>query len=373
MGGIKTVGPLPAHMPGAEQPVPARRTVIVSAKKGQSDVEHLRPVSYETAGIREVQDLERWVLAKPEVLGEPLLVITDQFSVFEGARDRLDILCLDRQAHVVVVELKRTESAGYADLQSLRYAAMVRDLTLDLAAHRLSEYRRRKGKETSPDEAKSEILAFVQGDEEGPETTELDTEPRIIIGSPGFSDPLLATADFLGRHGIDVTCVSLDAYTFGEGHFILVPNVVFPIRQIAPLLRKIRDKEAARQSSTRTHSPPRLRYLIDEGQINAGSVLILKHHLPDGLGPAQENDPRFRATLEIEGSVPSIRWEGDGRVYPPSQLGGLATRVFKEVWPHWPERSLNGYNHWGSATESLTNWAQRIMAVEQDLRAEGKV
>ncbi|MCI4332661.1 MAG: hypothetical protein L3K01_02860 [Thermoplasmata archaeon] len=243
-------------MPGATRPVATRNKIIVSAKKAQADVEHLRPVSYEAAGIREVQDLERWILAKPEILGEELLILTDQFSAFEGARDRLDILCLDRQAHVVVVELKRTESAGHADLQSLRYAAMVRGLNLVGAAHHLSEYRRRKGRETSPEEATKEILEFVRLDEEGAETTELDTEPRIIIGSPGFSDPLLATADFLSQHRIDVTCVSLDAYTFGEGHFILVPDVVYPIRQLAPLLREIRAKDdtrnEARKSADRT-------------------------------------------------------------------------------------------------------------------------
>ncbi|MCI4317058.1 MAG: hypothetical protein L3J96_00835 [Thermoplasmata archaeon] len=244
-------------MPGAGRPVPGRNKIIVSAKKAQADVEHLRPVSYETAGIREVQDLERWILAKPEILGEELLILTDQFSAFEGARDRLDILCVDRQAHVVVVELKRTESEGHADLQSLRYAAMVRGLNLVGAAHHLSAYRRRKGKETSPEEATKEILEFVRLDDEGAETTELDTEPRIIIGSPGFSDPLLATADFLSQHGVDVTCVSLDAYTLGDGHFILVPDVVYPIRQLAPLLREIREKDAtrneARKSADRTH------------------------------------------------------------------------------------------------------------------------
>lgn len=329
-------------------------------RKGERAANHLAPVKFEEAGIREVQDLEKWVVAKPALLGEPLLVLGKEYSEFEGAKDRLDILCLDQQGHIVVVELKRTESAGHADLQSLRYAALVQTFTLDDAADILSRSKEKEGEQVNAEEAKKKILEFMEesGAEEIP--PELVTEPRIIIASPGFSEQLLATADYLKKHGIDITCVSLTAYSLGEGHFVLVPRTEYPIRELQNFQRKLRNKEEAVQSAKRSRSPPRLRFLIDAGQVKDGEPLFLKYEFPEGVPLPKEDDTRFRATVKILDSVPRIRWEKDGNLYPVNELGGLAVKAFKEVRPDWEERPLNGYNLWGSSKESLTNWAIRI-------------
>ena len=57
---------------------------------------------------------------RPEVLGEPLLLIT---SEFEESDKRLDLLLLDRSARLVVAELKLDASGTLADQQAIRYAA----------------------------------------------------------------------------------------------------------------------------------------------------------------------------------------------------------------------------------------------------------
>ena len=228
----------------------ARKSFIVRVKKGEQIAHAVEPVGFKEAGIREVQDLEAWIVAKPEILGEPLLVLDDEYRDFEGAKDRLDVLCIDQPGNVVVVELKRTESAGHADLQAVRYAAMVQPIMLDRAAEILSRARQRKGEDLSPEAAKRKILEFM-GEAEAEEDPQLSTEPRIVIASPGFAEQILTTADYLTKHGISVTCVSLSAYSLGDGHFVLVPRTEYPVRQLQNFQRELRVKEEAVRSASR--------------------------------------------------------------------------------------------------------------------------
>lgn len=47
----------------------------------------------------------------------------------EDSNRRIDLLCLDKQASLVVVELKRTDDGGHMELQAIRYAAMISPMT----------------------------------------------------------------------------------------------------------------------------------------------------------------------------------------------------------------------------------------------------
>ena len=49
----------------------------------------------------------------------------------EARTTRIDLLCLSRDAGLVVVEIKRTQDGGHMELQAIRYAAMVSSMTLD--------------------------------------------------------------------------------------------------------------------------------------------------------------------------------------------------------------------------------------------------
>jgi RecB family endonuclease NucS len=51
-----------------------------------------------------------------EVLGPDLLVVAEEFGDFEDTHRRIDLLCLDKTARLVVVELKRTEDGNHMEL-----------------------------------------------------------------------------------------------------------------------------------------------------------------------------------------------------------------------------------------------------------------
>jgi hypothetical protein len=89
------------------------------------------PESFVGLSLTERNDLQEWVLARPSLLGEDLLVVTSEFNQFDRTAERLDVLMLDRAGTLVVVELKRSAVGTAAELQALRYAAYCSTLSFD--------------------------------------------------------------------------------------------------------------------------------------------------------------------------------------------------------------------------------------------------
>ena len=102
---------------------------VVSDNLGE--IERIESGSFVTLKVWERTHIQEWIRSHPEILGEDLLIVSMEFDRFKGSRDRLDLLAVDRQGKLVVVELKRSSFADYADLQSIRYAAMVSTMTIE--------------------------------------------------------------------------------------------------------------------------------------------------------------------------------------------------------------------------------------------------
>ena len=81
------------------------------------------------------------------------MVLAEEFSDWADSTRRIDLLCLDDDANLVVVELKRTEDGGHMELQALRYAAMVSAMTFDQAVETLARHRNRANPDTDADPA----------------------------------------------------------------------------------------------------------------------------------------------------------------------------------------------------------------------------
>src|SRR5690349_8486120 len=83
------------------------------------------PAAFGDLKILERDDLQRLLRQQPEVLGEDLKIISEEFGNWEDSKRRIDLLALDRSARLVVIEIKRTTDGGHMELQAIRYAAMV--------------------------------------------------------------------------------------------------------------------------------------------------------------------------------------------------------------------------------------------------------
>jgi hypothetical protein len=241
-------------------------------------------------------DIQEWVLQNPELLGEPLLVITSEFSGFDRTSERLDVLALSREGKLVVVELKRTATGTTAELQALRYAAYCSTLELDDVVDLCVAFRNRRGGEVTADEVRSEIQEFV--DEPGFE--ELDDQPRIILAADDFGPEVTATVLWLRSFEVDVRCVRLTPYSV-SGALVVDSTVLIPLPEAAEFVVRRERKDASRASRSRKGRPTLEEYL-------AG--------IPDDVRPwfdklrsALMADPGVRET--VYGTLVSYRQKSD--------------------------------------------------------------
>lgn len=89
----------------------------------------VRPTDYKAEGIREEDDLRPAIRGSPELLGEELLIIGEEFNSWKDCRREIDLLAVDRDGNLVVIEIKLTSDGGHAELQAIRYAALIKPMT----------------------------------------------------------------------------------------------------------------------------------------------------------------------------------------------------------------------------------------------------
>lgn len=128
----------------------------------KNQIVQLPDTSFSTEGVKEKQDLQRILKSQIDVLDPDLLVIAEEYGDWEESHRRIDLLALDREAKLVVIELKRTGDGGHMELQALRYAAMVSKMTFRQAVDAYRAFLTREGNDTDPEEG---ILGFLNWDD----------------------------------------------------------------------------------------------------------------------------------------------------------------------------------------------------------------
>lgn len=93
----------------------------------------LEKTTYSIEGLQERYDLQEAIKNNIDILAPDCLVIAEEFSDWEDSRRRIDLLAIDKQANLVVIELKRDEIGAHMELQALRYAAMISTMSFTKA------------------------------------------------------------------------------------------------------------------------------------------------------------------------------------------------------------------------------------------------
>ncbi len=201
-------------------------------------LELIQETSFNHETVREVEDLQRLILDNPDVLEPGLFIIRAEFSEWMDSKRRIDLLALDEAGRLVVVELKRGQTGEHSELQAIRYAAMVANLTLDKIIETYQTYYGGTDEET-----RSSILAHLGASEE--EYVELDTaKPRIILACEGFSKELTTTVLWLNGCDLEIKCVRLKPYRI-DGEILVETSQIIPLPEAAEFIEQFQERERA--------------------------------------------------------------------------------------------------------------------------------
>lgn len=175
--------------------------------------------TFASAAIKERDDLQRLLRADLSVLDDGLLLVAEEYALFDGSQRRVDLLALDRSARLVVIELKRSNDGGHMELQALRYAAMVSTMTYD---HLVDVYARTHG--STAEDARTSLDDWV---DDSDDLAVLSTRVRVILASADFSTEITATVLWLTQeYGLDVACYRLVPYRLGQELLLDVQRII---------------------------------------------------------------------------------------------------------------------------------------------------
>ena len=160
------------------------------------------------------------------------------------------------------------------DLQAIRYAAMVANMTLDQAIDAHQTYLKSRG--MGEEDAASRINAHLTVDAESVDMN--SSNPRIILVSANFSKELTTSVLWLNQIGMNITCIKLQPWKMDDALFLESSHVI-PIPEAEDYMVRVRNREeeAQRQKeASRVKSYPgsdQFRQAIDQVHEDRRSLL----------------------------------------------------------------------------------------------------
>ena len=185
------------------------------------ELREIEPTSFSAAGVRERADLQRLLRKQIEIISPDTLIIAEEFGEWEDSRRRIDLLGVDKNASLVVFELKRTEDGGHMELQALRYAAMISTMTFAKAVEVYREYLREKSTDI---DAERDLLDFLEWDEN--DYGNFAQDVRVVLVSAEFSKEITTTVLWLNNYGIDIKCIRIKPYNDNGRTLVDIEQVI---------------------------------------------------------------------------------------------------------------------------------------------------
>ena len=245
----------PGSLPLIPPPMPANGPGMPLFEITPDSFRALDHASLADLKVKERGDLQRLLRSQIEVLDDELYVLAEEFGDWEDSRRRIDLLAMDKEANLVVIELKRTTDGGHMELQAVRYASMVSAMTFERAAQIHAEFRTQMGQ--AAEQATSHMLAFLGWDE--PDEENFAPDVRIVLVSEDFGKELTTAVLWLRERDVDIRCIRLRPYRDGERRLIDVQQII-PLPEANEYQVQLRVKEQVGRKERAERYDLRLRF-----------------------------------------------------------------------------------------------------------------
>lgn len=265
-------------------------------------------------------------------------LLATEFNGWEDSKRRIDILACDEAGGLVVIELKRAQADAHAELQALRYAALLSVLPSHVIEDQSLQFQIKKGGKPAGWGAvqwRAELAEHLDysGSDIAGSPVVFDTERiTIVLVSDAVSSELLTTVNWLSRYitpaqpqgkGVTIECHQLSRYSIA-GQEVLHLDKIFPLPLEEDFLVRARQKQAE-SDDVKTKRPTTQALLVQAGKLISGARLVLDAH-----GHLKEFPPADRIIL-YEGTQ-GYRWLKTGECFPSlNQLYKTVTGVDKSV------------------------------------------
>ena len=293
--------------------------------------------------LKERSDLQKILRDSPGTIEPGLLIIAEEFTNWEDTRRRIDLLALDQEGRLVIIELKRA-SDEQMDLQALRYAGLVANMTFSQVVEAHRQYLRTRNDEGDPE---ARIREHLEADDLDADIDSL--QPRILLVAEDFPRELTTTVLWLNDVGLDIRCVRILLYR-DDGGILFDVSQIIPLPESSDYLVRVRERVIESEASAKEgkRRAKTLKILIDKNIIGPETELVV---CPARLSGSQlcSDDKRLHARL---GDPPDVQknviWKHDDKNYSLSALTALLRDQHEQPFP---SGSLNGYAYWALATD----------------------
>lgn len=206
------------------------------------DIENKRLIELRLTGfseqkLRERFDIQEWIEKSPTILGEELLVIGKEVTLPSGKR--LDLLCIDKAAALVVVELKRDDSGASVEWQAIKYASYCSNFLPEEIFRQYAKYL-----SLTDGDASKAIEEFIDVDMES-----LNADQRIILASKEFNSEVISAVLWLREFGVDIQCTRLAPYIDTSGNLFIKPETIIPLPEAKDYIERKETKQRKVASS----------------------------------------------------------------------------------------------------------------------------
>ena len=208
-----------------------------------------------------------------EILSTDILIISDEYTGWEGSQRRIDLLGIDKSGKLVVIELKRDKDNSYMDLQAMRYAAMASTLSIKNVIEIYNQYC--ESSEDNVEDPESNLANHLNCDMEELDNKTIPGLVKIYLVNEDFSDrEVTSTVLWLNEnYNLDITCIKITPYSYNN-------NILVDVQQIIPLTEaneyqiQLREKKIVEKSSKKDFA----NYLFQDETYNKRKLVYAVIH-----------------------------------------------------------------------------------------------